>query len=146
MILLDTNLLLYAVDRHAPRHQVAREWLETTLSGGREIRLAWVVILAFLRIATRHGWSRKPLSIEVAFNLVQGWLDHPSVSIIHPGPEHGLILRRLLQEAGTAGNLTTDAHLAALAIEYDAELVSADNDFTQFRGLHWKNPFQRPLQ
>ena len=146
MILLDVNLLLYATDRSAPRHKEARAWLEAVLSSGQEVRLAWVVILAFLRISTRQGWSGQPASIDSAFAVVQTWLDHPSVAIAHPGPEHARILHRLLRQVGTAGNLTTDAHIAALAIEHDAELASADNDFARFPGLRWRNPLQRPLQ
>ncbi|MFP5229374.1 MAG: type II toxin-antitoxin system VapC family toxin [Acidobacteriota bacterium] len=140
------NLLIYAVDRKAPMHKAALAWLEQSLSSGEEIRLPWAVILAFVRIVTRHGWSARPLSIDSAFSFVASWLNHPSVSIAHPGPEHAHILLRLLQQVGTAGNLTSDAHLAALAIEHDAELASADNDFSRFHGLRWKNPLQRPLQ
>jgi toxin-antitoxin system PIN domain toxin len=140
VILPDANLLLYAVDSRAARHRDARVWLEATLSSGEDIRLAWIVILAFLRIITRRGWSGQPLTVDSAFSHVQNWLSHPSVSIAHPGPDHARILHRFLQQAGTAGDLTSDAHLAALAMEYDAELASADNDFARFPGLRWKNP------
>jgi toxin-antitoxin system PIN domain toxin len=146
VILPDVNLLLYAADRGAPQHKAARAWLEAALSSGLEIRLAWVVILAFLRISTRQGWSRQPASIDSALAVVESWLNHPSVAIAHPGPEHVRILRRLLNATGTAGNLTTDAHLAALAMEYDAELASADNDFARFPGLRWQNPLHSPLK
>lgn len=143
MILPDVNVLLYAVDRRSAPHRAARAWLESTLSGGQPIGLAWVVILAFLRITTRPGWSARPLSIDAAFSILQDWLNHPSVSIAHPGPEHPSILRMLLTTTGSAGDLTTDAHLAALAIEHEAELISADRDFARFPGLRWSNPLAR---
>ena len=143
MILPDVNLLLYAVDRRSPQHRAARTWLESTLSGGESVALAWVVILAFLRIATRPGWSVQPITVDAAFSIVDGWLNHPSVSIAHPGPEHARILQELLTDAGAGGDLTTDAHLAALAVEHDAELASADHDFARFAGLRWKNPLRR---
>ncbi len=146
MILPDTNLFIYSVNRNSPSHEAARAWLEKALSGGEPLLLAWVVILGFLRITTKIGLHDRPLTVDSACSFVQTWLNHPSVSIAHPGPEHGLILRRFLQQVGTAGNLTNDAHLAALAIEHDAVLVSADNDFARFPGLRWKNPLQRPLQ
>jgi len=146
VILPDVNLLLYAVDREAPQHSAARKWLEETLSGGEDVRLAWMVILAFLRLSTLRARSAQPMTIDAAFSIMQGWLDHPSVSIAQPGPEHARILRRLLTQAGRGGNLTTDAHLAALAIEYDAELCSSDNDFARFPGLRWRNPLHRSLK
>jgi toxin-antitoxin system PIN domain toxin len=146
VILPDANLLIYAVDRDSPHHNAAQIWLQSALSGGDGIRLPWVVILAFLRLTTKKGVHVRPLTMEAAYSTVDGWLDHPSVSIAHPGPEHARILRRLLKESGATGDLTTDAHLAALAIEYDAELYSSDRDFARFPGLRWKNPLKRPLQ
>jgi toxin-antitoxin system PIN domain toxin len=146
VILPDVNLLLYAVDRKSPQHSVARKWLEETLSGGEDVRLAWLVILAFLRLTTLSARSAQPMTIDAAFAIMQGWLDHPSVSIAQPGPEHPRILRRLLTQVGTGGNLTTDAHLAALAMEYGAQLCSSDNDFARFPGLNWHNPLHPPLK
>lgn len=140
MILLDANVLIYAVDEHAVHHRAAKAWLETTLSGKEVVGLAWVVVLAFLRLTTRAGLSSQPLSMEAALDLVGEWLDHSSVSIVHPGPKHAQILRILLLRTGAGSNLTTDAHLAALALEHNAELYSCDHDFARFPGLRWRNP------
>lgn len=140
MILLDANLLLYAVNSDAPLHRKARAWLEQTLSGSEAVALSWNVILAFLRLTTRQGLFRNPLSPDRAFDLVAAWLERPPVTVIDPGPRHFMILRGLLTPLGTAGNLTSDAHLAALAIEHGAELCSCDADFARFPGLHWQNP------
>lgn len=146
MTIPDANLLIYSVNRNSTFHRAALAWLEKTLSSGEALLLPWVVILGFLRITTRPGLHDQPLSVESAFAFVQSWLNHPSVAIAHPGPEHAGILHRLLTHVGTAGNLTTDAHLAALALEYGANLCSSDNDFARFPGLNWHNPLRPPLK
>jgi toxin-antitoxin system PIN domain toxin len=140
MILVDANLLIYAVDQDAPLHAAAKSWWETTISGSETIGLSWIVILAFLRLTTRPNLFPRPLPIEAAFDLVDSWLEQPSVTVVHPGPRHARMLRDLLLPAGTGGNLTSDAHLAALALEHGAELCSSDRDFARFRQLKWRDP------
>jgi toxin-antitoxin system PIN domain toxin len=142
MKLLDANLLLYAVNKDAPLHAKAKAWLETTLSGRETVAFSWNVILAFVRLTTRPGLFRNALSPERAFDLVAAWLDQPSAMVVNPGPRHLAILRGLLTSLGTGGNLTSDAHLAALAIEQNAELCSCDADFARFAGLNWRNPLR----
>ena len=140
MILVDANLLIYAIDADAPPHHAARSWLEETLSGTTRIGLALVVLLAFVRITTRSGVFRNPLSPEEALAYVDSWLGQPSVVIASPGDKHWSIFRNLVLATGTAGNLTSDAHLAALAIESGSEVYSADNDFKRFPGVVHINP------
>ena len=140
MILLDANLLIYAVNQDAPHHQKAKSWLESALSGRQTVGFSWHVLLAFLRLTTRPSLFRRPLPVEAAFDIISDWLEQPSATIVHPGPRHADILRDLLRPLGTAGNLTSDAHLAALAIEQGAELCSSDTDFARFHGVHWINP------
>jgi uncharacterized protein len=140
VIILDVNILIYAVNRDAPLHSLANSWLEATLSGAETIGIPWTVLLAFLRLTTRAGLFRNPLPLDVSFDLIDSWLEQPSVIIIEPGPRHRTILRELLLAIGTAGNLTSDAHLAALALEHRAELYSFDQDFVRFPGLKWRNP------
>lgn len=142
MILVDANLLIYAVNRDADQHKQARRWLERVLSGSREIGLAWIVILAFIRITTRAGILAKPLHSTQAIAYVETWLNRPQVELITPRERHWPILRNLLTNTGTAGNLTSDAHLAALAIEYGAEIYSADYDFRRFQGVTHVNPLE----
>ena len=142
MKLIDANLLLYAVNKDAPLHAKAKAWLETTLSGRETVAFSWNVILAFVRLTTRPGLFRNALSPERAIDLVAAWLDQPSATVVHPGPRHVPILRGLLTSLGTGGNLTSDAHLAALAIEQNAELCSCDADFARFAGLDWRNPLE----
>jgi hypothetical protein len=118
----------------------AKAWLEAALSGRETVGFSWNVLLAFLRLTTRPSLFRQPLPLETAFDLIATWLDQPSVTIVHPGSRHLAVLRDLLLPLGSGGNLTSDAHLAALAIEHGAELCSSDTDFARFRGLKWGNP------
>lgn len=143
MILVDANLLLYAVNRDLPQHDAAREWWESVLSQRAPVALAWVVILAFLRISTSPRVFERPLGIEAATAYVNEWLAIPNVRPISPGPGHWRILQQLITLSGAGGNLTTDAHLAALAIEQGATLYSTDNDFKRFAGLVHINPLAR---
>jgi len=136
----DVNLLLYAVDAEAPRHAKAREWLEGALSGTEEVGFAWAVLLGFLRISTNPAAFEEPLDAAQAFALVEEWLARPNTGTLVAGPGHVTLMRELLQPLGIAGNLTSDAHLAALAIEHGAELCSSDTDFARFEGLRWTDP------
>jgi hypothetical protein len=140
VILVDVNLLIYAVDSDSPQHARARRWLEETLSSDTWVALPWVVIVAFLRITTRAGILQNPLPSEDALAYVDSWLRQPYVSALAPGDGHWSILSSLLRSSGTAGNLTTDAHLAALALEHGCTIASADNDFRRFSGVTHINP------
>jgi toxin-antitoxin system PIN domain toxin len=140
VILVDANLLIYAINQDSPRHDTARAWVEETFSGPEPVGLPWVVILAFLRLVTREAVVRQPLSPERAYRFVDEWLALPTVRAVGPGPEHWAILRSLLGPLGTAGNLTTDAHIAALALENRARLATADHDFRRFGGVEVVNP------
>jgi len=140
MILLDANLLIYAVNEQAAQNRKAKLWLESVLSGQETVGFPWTVLLAFLRLTTRPGLFRQPLPVDGALDIVSAWLDRPAATVVHPGPRHLQILRRLLVPLGTGGNLTSDGHLAALAIEHGAELYSCDSDFARFPGLKWRNP------
>ncbi len=142
MILIDANLLIYAIDSASPHHRPARRWLEKVLSGSERVGLTWGVILAFLRIVTHPAVVRRPLSPEAALEYVDSWLAQPYVLTVVPGEKHWLILRNLLRASGTAGNLTSDAHLAALAVELDCEIYSSDHDFKRFHGVRYVNPIE----
>jgi toxin-antitoxin system PIN domain toxin len=138
----DLNLLIYAIDEGAPKHTPAREWLEDVLSGTESVTFAWTVLLGFVRISTNPVALEHPLSADEALDYVDGWLEQPVADVVHPTAQHASTLRRLLQPLGAAGNLTSDAHLAALAIEHGAELCSCDSDFSRFEGLRWTDPLR----
>jgi toxin-antitoxin system PIN domain toxin len=138
----DTNLLLYAIDEGSPSHDRAKPWLEQTLSGTEAVGFAWIALLGAIRISTNPVALERPLSTSEALNYVDEWLAQPVASIVNPTVQHAAVLRRLLEPVGTGGNLTSDAHLAALAIEHGAELCSRDADFSRFEGLRWTNPLR----
>lgn len=140
MKLVDANLLLYGVDASSPHHTRARPWLEEQLSGAETIGFAWVVLLAFVRLATNPRVFSASLTADEALDLVDSWLEQPAVTVVHPTDRHSQSLRELLEPLGAAGNLTNDAHLAALSIEHGAELCSADGDFARFERVRWVNP------
>ena len=140
MILPDINLLLHAYNSESPRHAAARQWWEGLLNGTRPVGLSWVAMLGFIRLATTRQILTTPLPVATACAHVRAWLVQPYVVVLDPGGRHAEILFGLLESLGAAGNLTTDAHLAALAIEHQAELHSTDADFARFQGLRWINP------
>jgi toxin-antitoxin system PIN domain toxin len=142
VILLDANLLLYAYNEADERHEAARRWLEGVLSGPEEVRLAWVTILAFLRIGTNPRAFEQPLSIQEAVAHATDLLAQPSVTVIEPAERHWRILSELLPAAQAKANLVMDAHLAALAIENGATLCTTDRDFTRFHGLKLRYPLE----
>lgn len=142
MIIPDVNLLVYAYNSDAPEHRGARAWWEDTLSGREPVALPWVVLLGFVRIMTSKRIVMAPLAMAEAVGHVRSWLERPQASVIHPGPQHLDLIEDLAQRVRASGELTTDLHLAALAIEHQAELHSNDADFSRFPGLHWRNPLR----
>ncbi|MGI8804837.1 MAG: type II toxin-antitoxin system VapC family toxin [Thermoleophilaceae bacterium] len=144
MKLVDANVLLYAVNEDAPHHAAARDWLDDALSGQEGIGFAWVVLLAFLRLGTRGGLFDRPLALAEAVRIVELWLAQPPAVAVHPTERHLALLHGLLDPHGTAANLVSDAHLAALALEHGAEVVSFDADFGRFEGVSWHRPSAQP--
>lgn len=142
MIVPDVNLLIYAYNRDAPQHATARMWWEEALSSDVPVGLAWAAALGFIRLMTHRTVLVAPLEPRVAVEHVRSWLAQPNVQLLTPGEHHLEILGRLFGALGAAGNLTTDAHLAALAIEHQCELCSNDADFARFPGLRWRNPLE----
>lgn len=140
MILPDLNLVLYAHNRDAPQHAAAHAWWEDLLNGTEPVVIPWIVVLGFVRLGTNRAALINPMSSTTALAYVRAWFARAHVERLEPGPQHLDLLDRLLSAAGAAGNLTTDAHLAALAIEHQCELHSNDNDFARFPGLRWRNP------
>ena len=142
MRIVDLNILLYAVNSDAAQHERARAWWERATNDEETIGLAWVVLLGFLRLSTSPRVFPRPLAPEVAAAKLDAWLARENVRVVREKDEHWETLKPLLGGAGTAGNLTTDAHLAALALSHDATLVSSDTDFARFKGLRWENPLR----
>lgn len=140
MVVVDANVLLYAVDRASAHHERSLVWLDAALTGTEAVGLAWVALLAFIRIATSPAVFPAPMSPDEAAGQVEAWLDAPAAVVAQPTPRHASLLRGLLRDTGTAGNLTTDAHLAVIALEHGADIVSYDRDFARFRGIRHRLP------
>lgn len=132
MKLVDSNVLIYAVNGSMRQHEPAREWLVRALGGPESVGLPWTTLLAFIRVVTNPRVFPDPHSVPEAIDTVEGWLSSPVAVPVDPSPRHLAILGDLLNRAGTAGNLTADAHLAALAIENRAEVVTFDRDLERF--------------
>lgn len=140
MNLVDANVLLYAVDLSAKDHAVAKAWLDRALSGHETVLMPWICLLAFLRISTHPGIYPDPVRTEQALDLVAEWRARRNVVVPAPGRDHLATLRDMLVATGTGGNLVNDAHLAAMALEHDATVVTFDNDFARFPGVRWRHP------
>lgn len=138
MKLPDVNVLVHAGNPQAAQHQLARAWLTEAGNGREALALTWIVLLGFIRLSTRAGIYARPLPVVQAMNSVRDWLAAPAAVLVQPGPLHLDILASLLTRAGTAGNLTTDAHIAAVAVEHGATVVSFDRDFGRFDGLQFE--------
>jgi uncharacterized protein len=140
MILPDVNVLVHAHNADSAVHDRARRWWDDCLSGTEGIGLAWAAMLGFVRITTNRRVVARPLSVERVMEQLQAWLALPHVHVAQPSNTHFSRLRAELERLGTAGNLTTDAHLAVLAMERGYVLYSTDADFARFDGLRWVNP------
>lgn len=143
MIIPDINLLVYAHNDAAPGHAAARAWWESCLNGSGPVGLPWVVVAGFLRLMTHPRVLERPMAVAMAVAQVRAWLDQSPARIVHPGEKFEGIFLGYLEQLGTAANLTTDAQLAALAVEHQAVLCSNDADFARFPGLRWTNPLER---
>ena len=140
MIVPDLNLLIYAHNDVAPLHDATRNWWESLLRGSERIGMPWIIVCGFLRLTTQRGFYERPLTPEHATATVSDWFAVPTVMPLNAGSQHLAVLRRLIVEVGVGGNLVSDAHIAALAIEHQAEVHSNDSDFARFSGLRWRNP------
>lgn len=140
MILPDVNLLVYAVDETSPFHEQSRKWWDELLSSIEPVGLCYPSILGFVRLTTNRRIFKSPLKIDTALGHVENWLRQPNTSLLLATARHWPLLAKLLQSTGVGANLTTDAHLAAFAIEHGCTLYSNDGDFERFKGLRWENP------
>lgn len=140
MWLVDANVLLYAVNRKSMHHEPSRSWLDAALGGSVPVGLAWSALLAFLRLSTHRSVFDSPFTVEEASHQLRRWLLAPATLVLEPTSRHGDVLVGLIAEVGTAGNLVQDAHLAALATEHSATVVTFDTDFLRFAGVRTHRP------
>lgn len=142
MKLLDANILIYAYNPGLPEHTRARQWLETALSEPGLVGMAWITILAFLRITTNPRSFREAYSVAEATDIVTSLFGRPNVVLVEPRGRHWEILRNMMVKAQARADLAMDAHLAALATEHGAVLCTNDRDFARFPGIRILNPLE----
>ncbi len=140
MKLVDANVLLYAVDRGAQHHELSRGWLDAQLSGRETVLLPWVSLLAFLRISTHPAIYERPLPMPRALEVVESWIDQPAVMTPELDASQVRRMHALLSATGSGGNLVNDAHLAAIALQHRATVITFDNDFGRFDDVMWARP------
>jgi len=139
-MLVDANILLYAVDETSPHHRRARTWLEGALNGDQRVGIPWLSYWAFLRIATNPRALHNPLSAEQAWRHVTAWRGAPAAWVPAPTQGHAAILGKLLESRDIRGPHVSDAVLTALCIEHGLAIVSNDSDFARFPDVEWINP------
>ena len=139
-MIVDANVLLYAVDAGSPFHESAKGWLESALNEPARVGLPWMSLLAFQRISTHPRASVSPLSPGQAWSFIADWLEADATWVPVPGERHAEIIHDLIAGGDLRGNLVTDAHLAALAIEHGVGVCSTDSDFARFPQITWVNP------
>ena len=140
MILLDVNLLIHAAVQSSPAHARAYRWLDDQVVRGVRVGVPWASLLGFVRIAAGAGIFAEPLTTESAMDQVDRWLATPGFWIPEPRARHAGLVRGLLAGSGVRARDVPDAHLAALALEHDLTLCTADKGFARFEGLRWLNP------
>lgn len=140
MIVPDINLLVYAYNVDATQHNTALNWWRGLLSGRESIGIPWVVSTGFVRVITIPGILTSPLTTTTAADYVSEWFSHDHIAPLNPGDGHMVLFRQNLAIAGSGANLVTDAHIAAVAMEHNAEVHTNDADFAKFPGLRWRNP------
>lgn len=140
MRIVDTSVLLPAVSPSLPQHEASRTAFEAAVNDERPLGLTWVVVNAFLRLTTKPGLFERPLTIDAAWDLVADWLAQPGVRVVQETEEHPRLWSELLRGAGSGGDLTTDAWIAAIALAHGASVLTLDSDFARFPGVRWESP------
>jgi len=140
VIVLDANILLYAYNSATSLHAKARAWIEETFSSSEPVGIPWQTVTAFLRITTNSKFPGQRFNVNEAVEIMEAWLGQPNIQLLAPSDTHWHHFRRMLLDGQASGQLVSDAHLAALALEYGGVLYTTDRDFARFPGLRWKNP------
>lgn len=140
MKIVDVNVLIYATNRESSHHQQCLAWWEKALNGTEVIGLCWHTLTGYIRIITHPKLQSKPIHGDQCLDQVSHWINHRMIQVIRETDDHWEVYKKVLTESNVVGKLSTDAHLAALAISRGATLVSCDTDFARFRHLRWENP------
>jgi toxin-antitoxin system PIN domain toxin len=142
MIIPDVNILVYAYDSTSPWHERGRKWWHQTLVGSESVGIPAVVIMAFIRLMTHTSLSGNPMAVSRARVIIDSWMAVDGVRVLAPTWETLSLMMDLLEEAGVGGSLSTDALIAAHALEQRASVWSNDVDFKRFPGVKVRNPLK----
>jgi len=143
---VDTNVLIYAEITSSQHHKRARQVLVRLAEGDEAWAIPWACIYEFLRVVTHPRVYHPPVPAEIALQDLSAVLASPSLLLLSETPRHYSILEDVIQRSGVSGNLIHDAHIVALCLEHGvSELLTGDRDFARFPGLHFTDPFVRPM-
>ena len=140
MILPDTNLLIYAYNKDDPRCRDSALWWSECLSGSEPVVLCFLTLFAFVRITTSARAFPRPLTVKAVSDHITEWLEQPNVQVVEMETGDIMTALDLLRRVGTAGNLTTDAQIAASSLRLGATIHTADSDYSRFPEVRWHNP------
>ena len=146
MFVVDTNVLIYAVDDAADEQETCRALLEHWRRQATPWYLTWGIVYEFLRVVTHRRVLRRPRTIEEAWGVIAAVLAAPSCGLLVATPRHADILAEIIgEEQGLAGNLLHDTHTAALMHEHGVRrIITRDADFHRFPSLEVVDPFALP--
>jgi len=140
LILPDVNVLVYAARDDTPECAHYRQWLEDALMGPEPVAFASPVLAGFLRVVTNPRVFSHPSSLDDALAFVDAVLDAPAAVLPALSERLAGMLAEVCRRAGATADRVPDAYLAAIALDLDAELVTADRGFARFEGLRWRHP------
>lgn len=140
MLLADTNVLVYAFDPAAERHEEYRAWLEAVVNGPEPYAVSDFALNGMFRVVTDRRIYKQPATTSQALVFADLIREQPQAMVVAPGARFWSIFTELCQQVEARAKLVPDAYLAALAIENACEFVTADKDFARFPGLRWRHP------
>jgi uncharacterized protein len=143
-LLVDVQLLLYAVFESYQEHSISLAWFESILNNSSIlIGLPLNSLLGFVRIATARVPA--PITMSEALGQAEVWIAQPNVFVPQPAQDHFSRVANFIRQVNGNHELVADAHLAALAIEHSAIMCTHDSDFARFTGLRLFDPLQPPV-
>jgi toxin-antitoxin system PIN domain toxin len=142
VLVVDTNVLVYAADADSPPHARCRAWIEQQRTRAEAWYTTWPILYEFLRVTTHARVMRRPWSLTEAWGFVSALLASPGLEVLRPTAGHAAIAEQVFREvAHLTGNILHDAHTAVLMRENGIRrIVTRDTDFHRFTFLEPIDP------
>ena len=140
MMLVDTNVMIYAHRREVDQHPEYRAWMDALVAGPEPYAVSDFALSGVIRIVTDRRYYPNATPTDAALDYAEAIRAQPHAQVVSPGGRFWDIFRYLCLKSGATGKLVPDAYLAALAIEHGCEFITADKDFRKFPGLRWRHP------